>query len=276
VWAVRADGLAATLVAAAGRTPMWAPDGSKIAFAATGIWIANPNGTSPQQLSTSADDNAPAWSPDSTRLAYGHNGLNGELWVVNRDGTGRRRLLANALSAAPLPRWAPGRSIALGDDEEEEPTALPGIRLVAPGDGSIARIAPARRSPVVIRNAVSGRLIRAFTIDGHAYAIALGPNYVAMLVRHDAVTRLELWSFRGTTPRAASVPAGARDLSAAGRNVVFAAGRVIFRMRSNTGVVDAIAKRRIPPRSPVVEGRRLAWAENRGNRAWIRAMTLSR
>jgi hypothetical protein len=148
-----------------------------------------------------------------------------------------------------------------------------GIRLVSPVDGQARKIAPVPRSPVEIRDARTGRLIRRFTIDGHARANALGPDYVALLVNHDPGMRVELYNLNGTFRRAAAVLSSVRSISAAGRNVVFATGRVIRRLDARTGAVTALATARRTPVGLTIEGRRVVWAENHSGAARIRAVT---
>ncbi len=90
----------------------WSPDGSRVAFLregrnVSGLYVANRDGSDLQRvlrgphswdLSTEAPDYA--WSPDGRRLALG----NGPLHVVNRDGTGSRRLVP---SSTCKPSWSP-------------------------------------------------------------------------------------------------------------------------------------------------------------------------
>jgi Tol biopolymer transport system component len=80
------------------------------------------DGTSRQTLTTAtrtSGDFEPAWAPDGRRLSYVHStgsrlgtGTAGtEIWLMNADGTRKRRLTRNALSDGS-PTWSPdGRSI---------------------------------------------------------------------------------------------------------------------------------------------------------------------
>jgi len=61
-------------------------------------------------INTAHDANAPDWSPNDERIAFwsGEEASNGQVWVMNADGTARRQL-----SEAPLPShnddpaWSP-------------------------------------------------------------------------------------------------------------------------------------------------------------------------
>jgi Tol biopolymer transport system component len=66
-------------------------------------------------------DGEPAWSPDGRKIAfssngrariYGGNGRNGEIYVMNADGSGKRNLTRNPAQDGS-PSWSPdGRRIA--------------------------------------------------------------------------------------------------------------------------------------------------------------------
>jgi Tol biopolymer transport system component/CxxC motif-containing protein (DUF1111 family) len=51
--------------------PAYSPDGSKIAFSASGnIWVVNNDGTNPNAISLEGTDFQPTWSPDGTKIAF--------------------------------------------------------------------------------------------------------------------------------------------------------------------------------------------------------------
>jgi dipeptidyl aminopeptidase/acylaminoacyl peptidase len=302
--AVRADGSGETHLTTSAETegqPAWSPDGAKIAFASGGIrvvdaeepdnvvahalwslWkqlLAAVDETGTARL-TSGPDGSPAWSPDSSRIAFVRGdhccGGVGELWVVNADGSDLRRLTAVEELSLDSPQWAPDGSALIVGDWFSDACCIwpqdPGIRLISPVDGKATKVAPAGHAAVEIRNVVTGRLINRFSVDGHTRAIALASDYVALVVEHARRVRLELHNLDGSFRAAAAVPSSVRSLSASGRNVVFATGRVIRHLNATTGVVSTLAKARRTPVGPTIERRRVVWAENARGSARIQAV----
>ena len=123
------------------REASWSPDCSRIAFASTrqgrlkstdaDIYLMNPDGTGVVRIVDSpAHDVHPTWSPDGTRLVYYHDDAhwedgrgpfggrwrpnwNGDLYLVNVDGSGLTRLTDLPGDAGPAD-WSPdGRHILL-------------------------------------------------------------------------------------------------------------------------------------------------------------------
>jgi WD40-like Beta Propeller Repeat len=273
VYSIRADGAGEARLAT-GAQPAWSPDGAKIAYTADGIRVASADGTGAVRL-TRGTDGMPAWSPDSARIAFIRNPTTGgQLWVTSLDGGRERRLAGSSQLASP--QWVPnGSSITVADYHGDG--AFPddaGIHVVPAGGGKPARIAPALHTSVEIRDAVTGRLIKRLTIDGHARSIALDPGYLAALVDHHPGVRVELFDPNGRLRKSAAVPSSIRSISASGRSVVFAAGRAIRRVDAGTGAVSTLATARGRLVGPVIENRRVVWGENLGRSARIRAVTV--
>ena len=105
--------------------PAWSPDGGVIAVASRardgsgeGLQLLDPDSGVRSRL-TSGDDTSPTWSPDGGRVAFVRF-ADGEfaIHVVNRDGSGIRRVAAPASDVAvPIAvRWSPdGRSLSFVD-----------------------------------------------------------------------------------------------------------------------------------------------------------------
>jgi TolB protein len=93
--------------------PTWSPDGTRIAFVKNGgIWVMRRDGSGARRLARGED---PAWSPDGRRIAFSRylGGVSqGEVFVMNSDGTSQHRLLGRNYESLH-PAWSPdGRRIA--------------------------------------------------------------------------------------------------------------------------------------------------------------------
>lgn len=110
------------------------PDGRLVLFAPPGrsgydIYSVRLDGIGPKRLTHApGDDGEPAWSPDGSRIVFvserdrhgcfysrcgvGFTGFNGEIYVMNSDGSAQRRLTRHA-GADITPTWSPdGTAIA--------------------------------------------------------------------------------------------------------------------------------------------------------------------
>jgi TolB protein len=112
----------------------WSPDARSIAYTsyrrgAPTIFISNIYQGTLEEPTKGAVGQAflPAWSPDGTRIAFtSTRDGNSEIYVVNRDGSGVRRL-TNSTAIDSTPTWSPtGTQIAFTSDR----TGTPQIYIV--------------------------------------------------------------------------------------------------------------------------------------------------
>ena len=121
----------------------WSPDGKRIAFALIdtspgnrtdedhGLWVVNADGSNRRQLTRYHVGSNPVWSPDGRRIAFrrlnwpplpsaGNSDLYvADLYVVNADGSGLRRLTRHAENVPRSFAWSPdGRTIAFLHNRE--------------------------------------------------------------------------------------------------------------------------------------------------------------
>jgi Tol biopolymer transport system component len=103
------------------------------------IWVLDPNGSMPQQITRVGHAESPKWSPDGSRVLFirraDSTANSRELWVVNADGSGPRALVSDQNVVAA--DWSPdGRRIALVTASNATRT----LQLrIADADGSNAR-----------------------------------------------------------------------------------------------------------------------------------------
>ena len=89
----------------------WSPDGQTIAYRDySRLLFVNADGSGQQRNVTRewGLDDLPVWSPDGKKIAFvsRRDGCRGEIYVMNADGRGLRRLTRNGLADA-LPMWSP-------------------------------------------------------------------------------------------------------------------------------------------------------------------------
>jgi Tol biopolymer transport system component len=142
--------------------PSWSPSGGSIAFlrqinSTSAIYVVRPDGTELHRVIGLSSvyvgwpyTSAPVWSPDGAKIAYANSVNSGysrygrhgqEIFVVNADGSGERRLteLAPRLRVDSTPVWAP-------DGEQILFTRGPSSLMTMNPDGTCEGALPATRA----------------------------------------------------------------------------------------------------------------------------------
>jgi TolB protein len=95
-----------------GSEPAWSPQGDRLAYRRTSnLLTANADG-SEEFLVTSNVDEGPAWSPDGQQIAFVRSEesdcsvyFERHIYIINRDGTGERRLFYTTCWSDSSPDW---------------------------------------------------------------------------------------------------------------------------------------------------------------------------
>ncbi|MEJ7926742.1 amidohydrolase family protein [Sphingobium sp. AN641] len=147
------------------RQPVWAPDGSRLAYFAYrdggyDLWTIRPDGSDAKKLTNGAyDDREPVFSPDGGTIAFSsdRSGSSYDIWTVDLASGALRQVTKGPLEDR-MPTWSPdGARIAyssqqgmikaslfattLADGKESPLKAVDGVRLDAPSFGPAGQLA---------------------------------------------------------------------------------------------------------------------------------------
>ena len=105
---------------------MTSNDTNQYASSRAQIFIMNINGFNRKQLTQSGENFDPAWSPDGKRIAFVSNRTGStELWVMNKDGSGQRRLTETGATRTGNPVWsADGQKILFNSNYKQKYSSL--------------------------------------------------------------------------------------------------------------------------------------------------------
>jgi Tol biopolymer transport system component/peptidoglycan/xylan/chitin deacetylase (PgdA/CDA1 family) len=134
---------------AADNYPVWSPDGSEIAFQSNrngnlDIFVMNADGSQLRQLTDHLEnDYLPSWSPNGSEIAFSswrseedEEGASNHIYVMNADGSGQRRLLAESPGVSASLQWSDdGKHTLLTRKTGEKQSDL----FLADGQGNILR-----------------------------------------------------------------------------------------------------------------------------------------
>jgi Tol biopolymer transport system component len=148
LYSIGLDGTGLKRLGAGGSNPAVSPDGTEIAFGddnGMGIAVIRADGRPVRHVSHGLLDGSPAWSPDGRKLVYvgtispAPNGalFASTLYVVNADGTGRRKLAPSAVDF-PGPSWINKRQILITAGRSE-------LAIISATTGRTDRLIPLPR-----------------------------------------------------------------------------------------------------------------------------------
>jgi Tol biopolymer transport system component len=143
IWVMDADGsnqVELTPETSVYSHPAWSPDGELIAYVSNRsggneLYVMQPDGSGKRRLTftSHSQEDHPNWSPDGTMLAFEAcpgdswpcvGSANTEVFVINRDGTGRARLTDDP-TIDGNPAWSPdGTEVVFRSDRSEDGTNL--------------------------------------------------------------------------------------------------------------------------------------------------------
>jgi TolB protein len=182
----------------------WSPDGSKLAFESGGrIWVMDADGSDLTPLTGRVRRKgdlvrgwsmSPSWSPDGRRIAYtlgdlpawGGGKVDRDVWVMNADGSNKRRLALTSDCAESLVDWSPkgGRLV----------TECDGLTVMNAAGGSRRSLFPGTPPIYALDWAPDGRRIVLFGFTRVGRGISVIDADAGSLVRLTARGDEPAWS----------------------------------------------------------------------------------
>jgi dipeptidyl aminopeptidase/acylaminoacyl peptidase len=278
------------------RDPVWSPvPGGPIAFerrqalangnTGSSVTVVDASGANVREVARHTNalhiELYPSWSRDGKRLAFVYDdrfdGL-ALILVVNADGTGLRSVSDQAHFGAPS--WSPdGTHVVFGDDVAAPSQERGGIYTAATNVDVPAteRIFPAGSTPLEVRDVRTGKLVRRWALERGRTTpgtLAFSGDYVTTAV-DGTVAPFDVASGKALRPVKLPVAGSVSRLSGSGRWAVARVDGRIVLMDLPTGRVATLA--RVPPSGtagPVIEDRRVVWAEPAGAGSRVREIVL--
>jgi len=177
--------------------PSWSASG-RIVFAgegrdhrSSGLYAISPDGGAPTPLTpATSGDTAPAVSPDGRRVAFmsTRDGGKAQLYVMNLDGSGVRRLVDDPGRAYCNPQWSPdGRTLVFHTD-------------IGDGLDQVWTVPVEGGAPTLLTGNVGNNMYPSWSTDGKRILYAASPggggsyidDSVLVTMRSDGTDRREL------------------------------------------------------------------------------------